>query len=177
MRPALMGSNLPCDTCGANRGTWTLAERMSMAPALLNLPLEMDWLSSSERRAIVTQPISFDDAVFDGADGGTWSIAFREPWRQIPRLSHMSFYVRIDEERRIPLRIQGSPRLYAMMLAGLSSVGLMARRQKPRFCLTLAVISAKRPPVGGRFCWCAQFNDVNARPDSGRPTTGPRKHQ
>jgi len=129
MRPAtFMGVEFALDTAGKTGGTWTLAGTDVNGAALLNLPLEMDLvvvLKASNRYAAYF----FDDAVFDGADGGTWSIAFENHGGQIPRLSHMSFYVRIDEDGGIPSAIPEA-QTYAMMLAGLGLVGFMARRKK-----------------------------------------------
>jgi hypothetical protein len=129
MRPAtFMGVEFALDTAGKTGGTWTLAGTDTNGAALLNLPLELDLvvvLKASNRYAAYF----FDDAVFDGTDGGTWSIAFENHGGQIPRLSHMSFYVRIDEDGGIPSAIPEA-QTYAMMLAGLGLVGFMARRAR-----------------------------------------------
>lgn len=122
-----MGVEFDLDTLGRKSGSWTLATRDLDSGSLLNLPMELDVvvvLKASNRYAAYL----FDDAVFDGTDGGTWSIAYENRGGQIPRLSHMSFYVRVDEDGGIPAAIPEA-RTYAMMLVGLGLVGFMARRR------------------------------------------------
>jgi hypothetical protein len=122
-----MGVEFDLDTTGRKSGSWTLATRDVDSGALLNLPMELDLvvvLKASNRYAAYF----FDDAVLDGTDGGIWSIAYANHGGRIPRLSHMSFYVRVDEDGGIPSAIPEA-RTYAMMLAGLGLVGFMARRR------------------------------------------------
>ena len=122
-----MGVEFELDTQGRKSGSWTLATRDLDTGSLLNLPMELDIvvvLKASDRYAAYL----FDDAVFDGTDGGTWSIAFENRGGQIPDLSHMSFYVRVDEDGGIAAAIPEA-RTYAMMLVGLGLVGFMARRR------------------------------------------------
>ena len=122
-----MGIAFDLDTTGGKWGGWSLDARDVNGASQLNLPVEFDVvvvLKASNRFAAYL----FDDAVFDGTDGGTWSIAFENQGGQIPRLSHMSFYVRIDEDGGIPSAIPEA-RTSAMMLAGLGLVGFMAWRR------------------------------------------------
>lgn len=122
-----MGIAFDLDTTGGKWGGWSLDARDVNGASQLNLPVELDVvvvLKASNRFAAYL----FDDAVFDGTDGGTWSIAFENQGGQIPRLSHMSFYVRIDEDGGIPSAIPEA-RTSAMMLAGLGLVGFMAWRR------------------------------------------------
>lgn len=122
-----MGVEFDLDTQGSKSGSWTLTTRDLDSGSLLNLPMELDVvvvLKASNRYAAYL----FDDAVFDGTDGGTWSIAFENRGGQIPDLSHMSFYVRVDEDGGIPAAIPEA-RTYAMMLVGLGLVAFMARRR------------------------------------------------
>lgn len=122
-----MGIAFDLDTTGGKWGGWSLAARDVNGTAQLNLPVELDVvvvLKASNRYAAYL----FDDAVFDGTDGGTWSIAFRNQGGQVPELSHMSFYVRLDEDGGIPSAIPEA-QTYAMMLVGLGLVGFMARRR------------------------------------------------
>ena len=122
-----MGIAFDLDTTGGKWGSWSLTARDVNGALLLNLPVELDVvavLKASNRYAVYL----FDDAVFDGTDGGTWSIAFQNQGGQLPKLSHMSFYVRIDEDGGIPSAIPEA-QTYAMMLVGLGLVGFMARRR------------------------------------------------
>jgi hypothetical protein len=122
-----MGIEFDLDSVGGKWGSWSLVARDVNGASLLDLPVELDVvavLKASNRYAAYL----FDDAVFDGTDGGTWSIAFQNQGGQIPKLSHMSFYVRIDEDGGMPSAIPEA-QTYAMMLVGLGLVGFMARRR------------------------------------------------
>jgi len=122
-----MGVEFDLDTLGGKSGSWTLTAHDLNGGSLLNIPMELDVvvvLKASNRYAAYF----FDDAVFDGTDGGTWSIAFENRGGQIPDLSHMSFYVRVDEDGGIPAAIPEAE-TYAMMLVGLGLVAFMARRR------------------------------------------------
>jgi hypothetical protein len=125
---SFMGVEFALDSSGHTDGSWSLATTDLNGGALLNLPMELDVvavLKASNRYAVYY----FDDVVLDGADGGTWSIAFENHGGQIPHLSHMSFYVRVDEDGGIPSAIPEA-QTYAMMLVGLGLVGFMARRAR-----------------------------------------------
>lgn len=128
MRPAtFMGIEFELDTSGGKSGTWALAGTDMNGAPLLNLPAELDLvfvLKASNRYAAYF----FDDAVLDGTDGGTWSIPFANHGGRIPALSHMSVYVRIDEDGGIPSSIPEA-HTYSMMLVGLGLVGVMVRRR------------------------------------------------
>lgn len=124
-----MGIAFDLDRTGTRSGTWALSAYDPDTTAPLNLPVELDVvavLKASNRYAAYF----FDDAVFDGSDGGTWSVAFVNGGGQIPDLSHLSFYVRIDEDGGIPSAIP-EPGTYALFLAGLALVGFAARCRGP----------------------------------------------
>lgn len=124
-----MGIAFDLDRTGARSGTWTFTAYDPDITAPLNLPIELDVvvvLKASNRYAAYF----FDDAVFDGSDGGAWSVAFLNGGGQIPDLSHMSFYVRVDEDGGIPSAIP-EPGAYALFLAGLGLVGFAARYRRP----------------------------------------------
>jgi hypothetical protein len=125
---AFMGVEFALDASGHTAGNWSLAGTDLNGSALLNVPMELDVvavLKASNRYAAYY----FDDVVLDGADGGTWSIAFANHGGQIPGLGHLSFYVRVDGDGGVPSPIPEA-RTYAMMLVGLALVGLMARRAR-----------------------------------------------
>jgi len=128
MRPAtFMGIAFELGTSDGKSGTWTLAGTDINGAPLLNLPAELDLvavLKASNRYAVYF----FDDVVLDGTDGGTWSIPFLNHGGQIPGLSHMSVYVRIDEDGGMPSAIPEA-HTYGMMLVGLGLVGFVARRR------------------------------------------------
>lgn len=122
-----MGIAYSLDTFGSQSGDWTLTAYDLDAATPLALPVELDVvvvLKASNRYAAYL----LDDAVFDGNDGGTWSVAFLNHGGQVPDLSHMSFYVRIDEDGGIPSAIPEASTT-AMLLAGLALVGFAARRR------------------------------------------------
>ena len=129
MLPAtFMGLEFDLDTSGSTSGGWSLAASDVNGAMPLNLPVELDLvfvLKASNRYAAYF----FDDAVLDGTDGGTWSIAFENHGGQIPGLSHLSLYARIDEDGGVPSAIPEA-RTHAMMLAGLGLVGFMAYRRR-----------------------------------------------
>jgi hypothetical protein len=125
---SFMGVEFALDASGHTAGNWSLAGTDLNGSALLNVPMELDVvavLKASNRYAAYY----FDDVVLDGTDGGTWSIAFANHGGQIPGLSHLSFYVRVDGDGGVPSPIPEA-RTYAMMLVGLALVGLMARRAR-----------------------------------------------
>lgn len=128
MLPAtFMGIEFVLGTTGGKSGTWTLTATDLNGGPLLNLPAELDLvavLKASNRYAAYF----FDDAVLDGTDGGTWAIPYVNHGGQIPDLSHLSLYVRIDEDGGVPAAIPEA-HTYGMMLVGLGLVGLMARRR------------------------------------------------
>jgi hypothetical protein len=122
-----MGIAFELGTSGGKSGTWTLAGTDHNGASLLNLPAELDLvavLKASNRYAAYF----FDDAVLDGTDGGTWSILFENNGGQIPDLSHLSVYARIDEDGGTPSAIPEA-HTYGMMLVGLGLVGFMARHR------------------------------------------------
>lgn len=133
MVPArFMGVEFDLDTVGGKHGTWTLSARDLDEGRKLDLPAALDIVAvvkASNRYAAYF----FDEAVFDGMDGGTWSVAFTNRGGRVPALSHLSFYVRVDGVDGggvgggIPAAIPEA-HTYAMMLAGLGLVGFMARR-------------------------------------------------
>ena len=121
-----MAVEFSLDTSGGKSGTWSLLGTDLDSASLLNLPMELDLvavLKASNRYAAYF----FNDIVLDGTDGGTWSIAFQNHGGQTPDLGHLSFYVRVDGDGGIPAIPEADT--YAMMLAGLALVGLMARRR------------------------------------------------
>ena len=122
-----MGVEFDLDTMGGKWGSWSLAARDVNGASPLDLPVELDVVAVLKASNSYATYL-FDDAVFDGTDGGTWSIAFQNQGGQIPKLSHMSFYVRIDEDGGLPSAIPEA-QTYAMMLVGLGLVGFMARRR------------------------------------------------
>lgn len=122
-----MGIAYTLDTSGSQSGTWTLTAHDLDAATPLGLPVELDVvvvLKASNRHAAYF----FDDAVFDGSDGGAWSTAFLNHGGQVPDLSHMSFYARIDEDGGIPSAIPEASTT-AMLVAGLALVGFATRRR------------------------------------------------
>jgi hypothetical protein len=129
MLPATFtGLEFDLDTSGSTSGVWSLAASDVNGTPLLNLPVELDLvfvLKAGNRYATYF----FDDAVLGGTDSGTWSIAFENHGGQIPGLSHLSLYARIDEDGGIPSAIPEA-QTYAMFLAGLGLVGFMARRAR-----------------------------------------------
>jgi hypothetical protein len=128
MLPAtFMGIAFELGTAGGKSGTWTLAGTDINGVPLLNLPAELDLVAVLKASNRYTAYF-FDDAVLDGTDGGTWSIPFLNHGGQIPDLSHMSVYVRIDEDGGTPAAIPEA-HTYGMMLVGLGLVGFMARRR------------------------------------------------
>lgn len=64
---------------------------------------------------------------YGGGNDGTWTIAFTNNGGQVPDLSHLSLYTRIDAEGGSPPIPEAQT--YAMMLVGPGLVGFMARRR------------------------------------------------
>lgn len=124
---AFMGIAFEAGTSGGRSGTWTLAGTDINGAPLLNLPVELDLVTVLKASNRYTAYF-FDDAVLDGTDGGTWSILFMNHGGQIPDLSHLSVYARIDRDGGVPAAIPEA-HTYAMMLAGLGLVGFRARRR------------------------------------------------
>lgn len=126
---SFMGVDFQLDASGHKSGSWSLLSTDANGLEGLNLPMELDLvvvLKASNRYAAYF----FDDAVLDGSDGGTWSIAFTNHGGQVPGLSYLGLYVRIDEDGGIPAIPEAHT--YALMLVGLGLVGLAARRRARR---------------------------------------------
>lgn len=126
---SFMGVDFKLDASGHTSGGWSLLATDTNGLEGLNLPMELDLvvvLKASNRYAAYF----FDDAVLDGSDGGTWSVAFTNHGGQVPDLSYLGLYVRIDEDGGIPAIPEAHT--YALMLVGLGLVGLAARRRARR---------------------------------------------
>ena len=123
----LSGIEFTLSASGGTSGTWTLSALDTNGPAYANLPLYMDFvavLKASNGYAAYF----FDDVEVGGSNDGTWIIAFTNQGGQIPELSHLSLYTRLGADGGIPPIPEAET--YAMMLAGLGLVGLMARRRR-----------------------------------------------
>lgn len=122
----LSGIEFTLSAAGGTQGTWNLSAFDANGPAYANLPLFMDFvgvLKASNGFAAYF----FDDVEVGASNDGTWTIAFTNRGGQVPDLSHLSLYTRVDGEGGIPPIPE--PETYAMMLAGLALVSLMARRR------------------------------------------------
>lgn len=74
----------------------------------------------------------FDDVTFDGGDGGTYAITFRNNGNRVPGLSHISVYARYsgpaggrDDGQGGTVSAPGS-----LALAGVALIGLVAARRR-----------------------------------------------
>lgn len=107
-------------------GSWTLTAFDTNGMAYANLPVAMDFvgvLKGSDRYAVYY----FDNELVGGSNSGTWEISYLNKGGNVPNLSHLSLYTRVDEGGGIPASIPEA-QTWAMMLAGLGLVGFMARR-------------------------------------------------
>lgn len=126
---SFMGVDFQLDASGHTSGNWSLLATDTNGLDGLNLPMELDLvvvLKASNRYAAYF----FDDAILDGSDGGTWSVAFTNHGGQVPGLSYLGLYVRVDADGGIPAIPEAHT--YALMLVGLGLVGLAARQRARR---------------------------------------------
>jgi hypothetical protein len=108
-------------------GTWTLRVSDSNGVTPLNLPAELD-LVAVLKAGNGYAAYLFDDTVLGVTNSGQWSVNFLNNGDQIPDLSHISLYARIDGDHGIPSAVPEA-NTYAMMLCGLGLIGLLTRRQ------------------------------------------------
>ena len=123
---SLSGIDFTLSATAGTVGTWTLSAVDTNGPAYADLPVTMDFvgvLKASNGFAAYY----FDDALVGGGNSGSWTIAFTNRGGQIPDLSHLSLYTRVDATGGIPPIPEAET--YAMMLVGLGLVGFMARRR------------------------------------------------
>lgn len=123
----LSGIDFTLSASGGTSGTWTLSAFDTNGPAYANLPLYMDFVAVL-KAGNGYAAYFFDDVTVGGSNDGTWTIAFTNKGGQIPDLSHLSLYTRLGADGSIPPIPEAET--YAMMLAGLGLVGLMAHRRR-----------------------------------------------
>jgi len=123
---SLSGIDFTLSASTGTVGTWTLSAVDTNGPAYADLPVTMDFVGVLKAGSGFAA-YYFDDALVGGGNAGTWTIAFTNRGGQIPDLSHLSLYTRIDATGGIPPIPEAET--YAMMLVGLGLVGFMARRR------------------------------------------------
>lgn len=124
-----MGLAFTVDSTSGASGTWTLTGVDTNSTAL-HFPATLDLvvgLKAGNEYALW----GFDNVVVDGSDSGTFNIAFTNNGGNHPALSHMIIFGREASGGSIAAAIPEADN-YAMMLAGLSLVGLMVRRRSQR---------------------------------------------
>ena len=123
---SLSGIDFTLSATAGTVGTWTLSAVDTNGPAYADLPVSMDFvgvLKGSNRFAAYY----FDDVLVGGGNAGTWTITYTNNGGNIPDLSHLSLYTRVDATGGIPPIPEAET--YAMMLVGLGLVGFMVRRR------------------------------------------------
>ncbi|MEW5967325.1 MAG: PEP-CTERM sorting domain-containing protein [Pseudomonadota bacterium] len=123
----LSGIHFTLSASGATAGTWTLSATDTNGPDYANLPVFMDFVGVL-KAGNGFAAYFFDDVEVGAVNSGTWTIAFTNRGGQTPDLSHLSLYTRVGLDGAIPPIPEAET--YAMMLAGLGLVGLMARRRR-----------------------------------------------
>lgn len=122
----LSGINFTLSATAGTVGTWALSAVDLNGPAYANLPVSMDFvgvLKGSNRFAAYY----FDDALVSSSNAGTWTITYTNNGGNVPGLSHLSLYTRVDSTGGIPPIPEAET--YAMMLVGLGLVGFMVRHR------------------------------------------------
>lgn len=123
----LSGIAFTLSASAGTEGFWTLNALDTNGLAYANLPATVDFVGVL-KAGTGFAAYFFDDMVVSADNNGTWAIAFNNNGGQVPDLSHLSLYTRIDMSGGIPAAIPEA-QTYAMMLVGLGLVGFMARRR------------------------------------------------
>jgi hypothetical protein len=97
-------------------------------PLPLNLPLTLDLLvvtKASDRFASYL----FDDELFQlapNSGAGNWEISYRNNGGQVPRISHLSIWARLQPTTRVP-----EPATLGLLAMGVAGIAVAVRRRAP----------------------------------------------
>lgn len=128
---SFLGINFTLAVDAGKSGNWTLTGTDTNGTAPLNLPATLDLvgvLKGSTNFALYL----FDDVVFDGTDGGTYTIKFTtKNGNSVPDISHLSLYVREGTQSDTPPNNRiPEPTLPLLLGSGLLGMTLVRRLRK-----------------------------------------------